>query len=162
MAGSGGVRIDAHEFTTLMRDAKAFDRNLGLRLQRNIREAAKPVVADVRAAVLQAPPDDRPGSVGTRAAIAKGVGLRISTAARGGSVTIAASSRALPAGRKPMLRAYNKKAGWRHPTFGNRDVWQHQQGRPYFGSVIAEHTLALKIAVQRSLFEAAEALGRRR
>jgi hypothetical protein len=163
-ARSGGdttFRIEADEFGTLMRDAKAFDRDLGLRLRRNIRDAAKPIVADVRRKVLEPPPGDRPGTAGTREAIARGVGLKIATGTKGGAVTIAASARALPANRRSMLRAYNQKQ-WRHPTFGNRNVWQTQQGNPYFGATVLAHREQLRKAVEDALNQAAAALGRTR
>lgn len=159
--GDTSLRIEADEFTSLMRDAKAFDRDLGLRLRRHIRDAAKPIVLDVRRKVLEDPPGDRPGSAGTRAAIARGVGLRIATGSKGGAVTVAASARALPANRRAMLRAYNSRQ-WRHPTFGNRDVWQTQHGNPFFGAAVLAHREQLRAAVEAALNEAAAALGRRR
>jgi hypothetical protein len=158
---AGDFRVEASEFSQLLRDAKEFDRKLGLGIRRNIRDAAKPIVADVKATVQQPPPGDRPGSVGTRAAIARGLSVRVSTGKNGGGVTIAASSKALPANRKPMLRLYNKAGGWRHPVFGT-GAWAHQRGRPYFGSVIESHLDDVRAAVGRALDEAATALGRRR
>lgn len=159
--GNTAWRVEADDFTRLMRDAKAFDRDLGLRLRRNIRAAAKPAVDDVKRTVLEPPPGDRPGSVGTRAAIAKGVSLRIGTGLKGGAVTITASARALPPKRKAMLRLYNKPGGWRHPVFG-KDTWVHQQGRPYFGSVILDHQAQIRAAVELALDQAASAVGRHR
>lgn len=152
-------RIEGQEFTRLLTEVKGFDRKLALQLRRNMRTAGRPIVEDVRRTVMQPPPGDVGGSVGTRAAIAKGVALRISAAKKGGGVTIAASSRFLPANRKPMLRAYNKP-NWRHPVFGNSEHWVDQQGRPYFDSVILEHREQLRRAVELALTEAAAAIGR--
>ena len=159
--GGESFRVEASEFTTLMRDAKAFDRDLGLRMRREIRNAAKPIVADVKRKVLEDPPGGGRVTVGTREAIARGVALKISTATKGGGVTVAASGRHLPTDRKAMLRAYNSDS-FRHPVYGNRKRWVRQQGNPFFRSVIAEHGVQLRIAVQKALFEAAEALGRKR
>lgn len=144
-----------------MNDAKAFDKDLALRLKRNIRDAAKPVVAEVKRKAQEAPPGGGRRSVGTRAAIARGVGVRIGTGKRGGSVTIAASPRYLPPERRAMVRAYNAPS-FRHPVFGNRDVWRSQSGNPYFGSVILANAGKLRAAVEAALNEAAAALGRKR
>lgn len=179
------IRIDAHAFAQLMRDAKAFDRDLGLRLRRNMRLAAKPIVADVKRKVLEPPPGGGERTAGTRAAIARGVGLKIGTGSKGGRVTIAASGRALPANRRAMLKAYNSK-GWRHPVFadavnGDRDsrtrgfralnaarggglkswVWVWQEGNPYFSSIILEHKRDMQLAVLAAMDEAARALARK-
>lgn len=177
------IRIDAHEFAQLMRDAKAFDRDLGLRLRRNMRLAAKPIVADAKSTVLEDPPNDAPGTVGVRDAIAAGLSFRVGTGAgkKGGSIRIAASSKRLPPERKAMLRLYNKKNGWRHPVRSNKgggnlqrrsagirgflgkkdDVWVHQQGRPYFGSIILEHKRDMQLAVLAAMDEAARVLARK-
>ncbi len=166
-----------------MRDAKAFDRDLGLRLRRNMREAAKPIVADAKSTVLEDPPNDAPGTVGVREAIAQGIAFRVGTGAgkKGGSIRIAASGKRLPPERKAMLRLYNKKHGWRHPVRSNKaggnlqrrskgisgflgkkdDVWVHQQGRPFFGSIILEHKRDMQLAVLAAMDEAARALARK-
>ena len=158
------AQIDAREFSRLLVEVKEFDKQLGLRLRKNIRDAAKPIVEDVKKTVL-----DGPGKrdVGVRKAIAAGVRVRIGTnVKRGGSVTIAATGGALPANRKSMLRSYNKEKGWRHPVFPRKHLgglltstkWVQQMGRPYFGSVILAHKEDLAKAVEKALDEAAAAL----
>lgn len=47
-AGRPSFRVDARELSQLLNDAKAFDRDLGLRLRKNIRDAAKPVVKQMQ------------------------------------------------------------------------------------------------------------------
>jgi hypothetical protein len=186
VASEPPIRIDAHEFARLMRDAKAFDRDLALKIRRNMRLAAAPIVADAKRTVLEPPPNDKPGTRGVRRALASGISFRVGTGAgkKGGSVRISASSKGLPPERKAMLRLYNKKKGWRHPVYarggdgklavktrrkrsvggliGRREtVWVHQQGRPYFGSVILEHRRAMQLAVLEAMNEAARALARK-
>ena len=96
-----------------------------------------------------------------RSEIARGVAVRTSTAASGGSIKIVASSKHLPEDRKPMARLYNKEKGWRHPTFGNRNVWHHQRGNPYFDEVLNAHADKFREAVLTAMRKAAEALARR-
>ncbi len=147
------VRIDAPDLSRLLKEMKAVDAKVTTNLRKQIREAAKVAAEDVKRTVLQAPPNDRPGTVGTRAAIASGISVRIGTATKGAKVSIVGSSKNLPAERKPMMRLYNKPNGWRHPVYwqtrrakgirgvfgGRTKVWVHQQGRPYFDKVLDHH-----------------------
>ena len=153
LAPSGeSIRIEAVEFSDLLRQAKEFEPALAKSIRKNIREAAKPAVEDVRRTVLETPTKGR--TFGVRRAIAQGVGIRISAAKSGGGVNIAASGRKLPENRRAMVRLLNKPS-WRHPVFGNREQWVTQSGRPYFGSVLYRYRDDIRDAVQRALDEAA-------
>lgn len=178
MAGirqSGEYRIDAREFSELLNAAKEFEKGLGLRLRKNIRDAAKPIVKDMRDAVTS-PTSKRSASIRvtkrkrgqdvevqthTAALVAKGIRFRVGTGKTGGTGAFVSSSSALPAERKAMARALNKKS-FRHPVFGDSNHWVTQTGRPYFGSVILGNTDALYQAIEKALDEAATALGRTR
>jgi len=165
---SGTVRVDGPNFARLLNALKDADRQASTRIRRELRVEAKKAADDVKREVMQPPPNDAPGSVGTRAGIASGVGVSIRTGKSGQGVRITASSKGLPAERKRMLRLYNKEAGWRHPVFartksaggwrgllGAREaVWVHQQGRPYFGTVIEKHRDDMTRAIGRAMDEA--------
>lgn len=178
-SGSGDYRIDAREFSQLMNDVKAFDRDLGLRIRKNIREAAKPIVRDMQDAVTS-PSSKRSSRIrvvksrtrggvrrdvetvtNTSRLVAKGITFRVSTGKAGGAGRFVSSSRALPEQRKAMARALNKRS-FRHPVFGDNKQWVTQEGRPYFGSVILGNTAPLYDAIENALDEAATALGRSR
>lgn len=186
------LRVDASEFSALLNDAKEFERDLGLRLRKNIRDAAKPIVKKMGETV-NAPTSKRSAKIkgskvrtrtvksvdfdgtvikererytvatttNTAALVAKGISFRVSTGKSGGQGKFVSSGKALPADRKPMFRALNKKS-FRHPVFGDTKHWVGQAGRPYFGSVILGETDALFDAIESSLNEAARALGRSR
>ncbi len=94
-------------------------------------------------------------SFSVREALARGTSLAVTKAKSGGRVSIKTSPRLLPANRRVMAKAYNKES-WRHPTFGNSEVWHEQSGNPYFGAVILEHRRALAAAVERALDEAVD------
>jgi hypothetical protein len=157
--------VDAREFSRLQRELKDFDRKLATAVRRELRDAAKDVASHVAREVRDTPPpNDNPRvTAGTRDRIAAGVGVRISTGAgkKGGDVAIVASSKALPAERKRMVQLYNRDRPWRHPVFGNRDVWQVQRGAPYFDKTILERAGDLRAAVERAMKRAADALARR-
>lgn len=109
--------------------------------------------------------EGRVRSRGTRAAIAKAMGVSISNSKRGVQITLRASQRKMPAGLGPMVKAYNS-ARFRHPVFGDpsrtRDQWgwAYQAGRPYFGSVIGKHKGEMSAAVVAAMDKAATALER--
>lgn len=162
------LRIEGPDFARLLNALKDADRQASTRIRRELRTEAKKAADDVKREVMQPPPNDAPGSVGTRAGIASGVGVSIRTGKSGQGVRITASSKGLPAERKRMLRLYNKEGGWRHPVFartksaggwrgllGAREaVWVHQQGRPYFGKVIEKHRDDMTRAIERAMDEA--------
>jgi hypothetical protein len=172
--GRAELEADATEFSRVFRMAKEFDKELVKRIRRNIREAAKPAVAEVKREVQKTPRSGgkrsakvrvvRRGQERTtnlRAALAAGTSLRITARARGGTVTITTDARRLPPDRAPMVRAYNKRS-FRHPVFGDTERWVAQKGTPYFGPVILRHEKSLHAAVEAALAEAIAEATRKR
>jgi hypothetical protein len=167
------AELNGPDLGALLRELKAVDDKAATLLRRNIRQAAKVAAEDVKREVQKPPPNDAPGTAGSRDAIAAGISVRINTGARSKSqgVAIVGSSKALAAGRKPMLRLYNKTS-WRHPVFdktekadgikglfgGRKKVWVVQQGRPFFGAVLTKHTDDVQRAIQAAVDEANAAL----
>lgn len=161
------ITIKGPDLARLLKEMKAVDAKVTTALRKEIRAAAKVAAEDVKRTVLMPPPNDAPGSVGTRAAIASGIGVSIGTRASGAKVSITGSSKNLPASRKPMLRLYNKPGGWRHPVYartrrasgirgrlgGRQQAWVHQKGRPYFGTVIEEHSDEVRRTIVRVMDE---------
>jgi hypothetical protein len=166
-------RVDAHEFSRLMREVKDFDRKLATAIRKDLREEGKRVAAKVADEVRTGPPpNDNPRvTAGTRRRIADGVRVAIGTGMgkKGGSVRIVAGAKALAPNRKRMVKLWERENGWRHPVYqrdgagglSQTDAWVHQQGRPYFNPTIRGETDALRDAVARAMKQAAEALARR-
>lgn len=162
------IRIDGPDFARLMNALKDADKQAATRIRRELRDEGKKAAEDVKREVMKPPPNDAPGSVGTRAGIASGIKAEVKTGKSRQGVRISASSKGLPPERKRMLRLYNKEKGWRHPVFaqtkkaggwrgwlGAREkVWVHQQGRPYFGKVIEKHRDDMTRALGRAMDEA--------
>ena len=166
--------ITGPDLGKLLRELKDVDAKAATSLRRNLRNVAKVAAEDVKREVLKPPPNDAPGSVGTRDAIAAGIGVRITSGANSKrqGVSIVGSSKNLPADRKAMLRLYNKPQGWRHPVFaqerrsgglrgllgGTDRVWVQQQGRPFFEPVLTKHTDDVQRAILAAVDEANAAL----
>jgi hypothetical protein len=167
------AELNGPDLGALLRELKAVDDKAATLLRRNIRQAAKVAAEDVKAKVREDPPNDAPGTVGTRANIERGISVRINTGAKSKTqgASIVGSSKNLPAERKAMLRLYNKTS-WRHPVFarttrskgwkgffGGRDkVWTTQQGNPFFGAVLTKHTDDVQRAIEAAVNEANAAL----
>jgi len=89
----------------------------------------------------------RTRSRGTRKAIASSISATIPTAkSKTAQVTIRANAGKMPAGQKPMVKAYNSSKLFRHRVFGG-DKWVYQAGNPYFGAEI----LARRDAMMRQI-----------
>ena len=170
------IRVEASEFTTLLKDAKAFESRLARDLRRNIRIVGKRAADAAKAEVMKAPRGGLGGSAkgefihtkkskgvvtyhrrGLRQAIAAGIRVDIKTgnsAKSESGVYIRAHSAQLGAAAI-LVRRYNAAKGFNHPVFGDKAVWAHQTGRPYFGSVISKLKPELKAAVEDALNTAA-------
>lgn len=98
-----------------------------------LRKALKPIMADVRAQALALPARGRK-STGLRRSLARNVQGEVN----GTHVRIAAGSRP---GEEALPRGMDSgAAGWRHPVYGNRDVWVHQRGGSWFREPIGRHS----------------------
>ncbi len=100
---------------------------------RAIRQAAAPIVAHVQRRAM-ALPAHGPKHTGLRGRLAAGVrvqpyqnGIRIVATA------LDPTEAALPRGMD------NGPQGWRHPVYGNRDVWVRQRGGSWFREPISTH-----------------------
>jgi hypothetical protein len=144
----------------LSADLKAQGRGeLSRKMRANVRSAGAPVVADLRRAVMAVqvesdrggyarPDEDR----GLRLAVAKA--LAISITQKGIRIRVNEKrvdpvyGRSLPRYLDASLKKYQR---WRHPVFGNSDVWVEQTGQPWFFVTILRHADDFRRAVLRAV-----------
>lgn len=69
---------------------------------------------------------------GLRDSVARATKLQINT--RG--IRFYVDSSAMPESQRTLPRHLDSPKGWRHPVFGSRERWVHQQGRPWFATTI--------------------------
>lgn len=171
--GKVGVSIansGADEFRDLAKRLRSAGRgDLRKELRKRIKNAGEPVLSDVKSAVTSLNVKgtggggvsarrrfniERASTVrAKKAAERRGAGLRQSVAratkleqtARG--VRFVVRSNQLPADQKNMPRHLDSEKGWRHPVFGNRDKWVHQQAGPWFGKTIKRKAPQFRNAV---------------
>ncbi len=100
---------------------------------RELRAAAKPMVPAVKAAIRDIPSKRGYTASGLRGRMTRAVKLEVRTTGRDAGVRIRVDGRKMPSGDK-NLQSYMEgvKRPWRHPVFGNREVWVKQQPKPYF------------------------------
>lgn len=171
-----GVKVaNAQAYRQLAKDLRKAGRtDLRKALRKRIAEAGKPVLDDVKAAVRDLPVTSRGGGTsqrrkynvgrattdraktsaarrhaGLRATIASATKLQIT--AKG--VRFVVQSSKLPADQQSLPRHLDSEKGWRHPVFGDRDVWVHQQGRPYFAVTIKKKGPAFRAAILEGMEE---------
>jgi len=147
--------------------------DLRKKLRARMTEAGKPIVDDVRAAVQAIPITSTRGGGSAqrrkfnvvratterakRSAFKRHSGLRRSIAsatklqitAKG--VRFVVNSNALPEKQQSLPRHLDSAKGWRHPVFGDRHNWVHQQGRPYFASTIKRKAPAFRQAIIKAM-----------
>lgn len=135
-------------------DGKALRRDL----LREIRAAGRPLVPELQAAV-RALPDVSPAAAepSLRSAVAQqvAVGARLTGRATGLRVTV--GTKKDPRGFRFAGRKLNRRAGWRHPVFGDQDRWVTQAGRQWFEPTI----LARRDDVRRAVLAAVEQMAQR-
>jgi len=151
-SGPVSVRVDTAQFRALFGKTSQVDKKLKTALRKNIREVTKAIVKDVQAEVLKPPTYKSAAntkSTGLRKNIAANVKVKINTGAKPG-VTIVSSGL--------MARGYDGTRRWRHPVFGNFDVWTSQFGRPYFRNVIEPRKDEVRKAVADAMEEALRSL----
>lgn len=159
------IRVNTDAETNFRRVAAALrGTNLEAKLRRNLRNAAQPVIADLRAEVMSVDVQSSRGgaarpsySRGLRASIARQV--RVSVAFRGVRFTV--QSEGLGAQWGPYGPALVKYLdgelpgyrNWRHPVFGQEDVWEVQYGRPWFFETIRRHAANFELACAEAMVE---------
>jgi hypothetical protein len=109
----------------------AQDKSLGDKFRREVREASDVLAARARRAVLNIPTTGAKHT-GLRGRVAKGVGTKITGS--GVQITTSMDDR-----DEINLPAYlDSQRGWRHPVYGNRDVWVRQTtGGSWFRETIS-------------------------
>ncbi|MCX3064201.1 hypothetical protein [Streptomyces beihaiensis] len=112
---------------------KMDDKQLKKEFSKELRAAARPMVPAVRQAIRQIPSKRGYSASGLRGRMSKAVKLEVRTTGKEAGVRIRVDGRKMPSHEK-ALQAYMEglKKPWRHPVFGNRDVWVKQDPKPYF------------------------------
>ncbi|MEU3281769.1 hypothetical protein [Streptomyces antibioticus] len=119
------------------------------RFRKELRGAAQPFVPLVRNSI-KAIPSKRPYSAdGLRGQMVKATRIEVRTVGRDAGVAIRVDGRKMPSKMKSLPKGMEGTKRWRHPVFGNREVWVTQQSHPYFFKVVRPAAVAGRRAAAR-------------
>ena len=184
---------DEKDFVKFLGKTSQVAPKLKTQLRKEIKTAGEELANKVRAEVKRPPlqphrGDRAPKSRGLRAKIASGVEVKLSTTGNNVGAVIRATTKALPADQKKLVKKYNREKGWRHPIFDrkitvakntaafyrsigsasfasgrveharNSQKWIQQKGRPYFGTVIEKNQQVVTTAIHHAVDEAKKSL----
>lgn len=121
------------------------------KFRKELRAAARPLVPKVRASIRQIPSKRSYSASGLRGQLAKATRLEVKTSGKSAGVAIRVDGRKMPSHMKSLPSMAEGKKRWRHPVFGNRDVWVNQTPHPYFYDVVRAAGPASRKAVNRVL-----------
>jgi hypothetical protein len=127
------------------------DKELKKRFRKELRAAAAPLVPKVRQSIRSIPSSRGYSPAGLRGALSKAVKLEVKTAGRQAGVALRVDGRKMPNHMKSLPSMVEGKKRWRHPVFGNKDVWVNQTSEPYFYHVVRVAGPASRRAVGRVL-----------
>jgi hypothetical protein len=137
-SGDQGIEltIDPQEWYRFKQKIDAIDPELARALRRRIRNAGNIAALAVKAALAEPTPGGTPlGSEAGRQALIQATRVSVSFGKAAAGARIMTTSARLPQVQKGLLKVYNKTS-FRHPVFGDRNVWVTQEGHPYFGAAI--------------------------
>lgn len=143
------IRASGQDLRTVSRKLrKAGDKEVSAQFRTELRAVAKPFVPAVRASIA-AIPVKGPKSTGLRGRLQKAVTLRVRTVGRNAQVSILMSTAKMPDKEKSLPAMMEGTKKWRHPVFGDDNVWVPQESHPYFFPVMRAGGPAAKIAVNK-------------
>jgi hypothetical protein len=108
----------------------------GKRLRKELvaemKEAANPLVPQIKAAWLAVPSSSQKPKL--RQALAKATRVQVRLTGKEAGVRVRTDGRKMPSGSRalPGYAEGIRRRPWRHPVFGNREVWVTQQPFPRF------------------------------
>lgn len=132
--------------------------DLRKQLRAEIKDAGRPVLTDMRRAVMAV---DVSSTKGGRARPSRSTNLRARTAKATKLSVTQTGIRIRTDGKRvdpayPSLPKYldaslGRYDRWRHPVFGNPNVWTQQKGQPWFFVTAAKHAPEFRRAVFRAM-----------
>lgn len=129
------------------------DDTLSEKFKRALEDAARPTLEELRRAALGLPARGAKHT-GLRGRIAAGVGSHATVKGIRFTTSMPPGQEELPRGEDNGLR------GWRHPVFGDRDVWVQQRGGSWFKNTIADQRPVFERALTAVLDDAANTIAR--
>ncbi|WP_432135146.1 hypothetical protein [Streptomyces sp. bgisy154] len=106
-------------------DGKALRKDLA----KNLREVLKPAAAEAKSAIMGMGSSAGGTAPGLRSAIAKKIRPEVKLGGRWSGARVKAFKTKTVRGFPNAPKRTNSARGWRHPVYGNREVWVQQRGK---------------------------------
>lgn len=138
MAGSGGassgrltLQLTPQNLRNISRALRAEEDGKELRkeLTRNMREALKPGAAEAKSGIMSMGSATPHGGPALKSAIARKIRPEARISGKFPGAKIKAFKTPNIRGFANAAKRTNRASGWRHPLFGNREVWVQQHGK---------------------------------
>ncbi|MFF7966763.1 hypothetical protein ACFZC3_15525 [Streptomyces sp. NPDC007903] len=143
---------DSGDLRRIARELRQMDdKKLKAKFRKELRKAAAPLVPKVRQSIRSIPSKQAYAADGLRANLARATRIEVKTAGRAAGVAIRVDGRKMPAHMKSLPSMVEGKKRWRHPVFGNREVWVDQHRQPYFYNAVRTAGPLARRAVSRVL-----------
>jgi hypothetical protein len=127
-------------------------------IARHLRQAHPPVTLSLRRNILAIPVKGTSPPTGLRARIASCVEGWAKEVPEGAQVGVAVDSSRMPTGEKSLPLMMEGVKRFRHPVFGNDEVWVPQESHEYFARPAALLSVTARIAVAGALQEVSSRL----
>ncbi|MFG2276974.1 hypothetical protein ACGFNY_45365 [Streptomyces chartreusis] len=158
--------METHQgLNALVRALRAEEDGKQLRkdLAKNMREALKPGAAEAKSSIMAMPTQAaRPVTPALRTAIAKKIRPEVKLGGRWSGARVKAFKTKNIRGFPNAPKRTNRAGGWRHPVFGNRDVWVTQHGkRDWFDDAFKGREGIYREAVEQAMEDMARRIANR-
>jgi hypothetical protein len=165
--------VDAGDLKAAAKALRQFSdgKELGRQLSRNLRVVAQPLVPKVKAAWLSAPSKGhasssraRRGQPNLRALLAKATRVEVRRSGRQAGVRVRTDGRKMPSGMRslPGYAEGVRRRPWRHPVFGNPELWVRQEPFPRFYDAVQPDETQARQAVERAVADIFDKIARAR
>lgn len=142
-----------------LRAAGTSGRRTRNKLGTKLRRALRPAVAEVKARALAIPSSGKK-STGLRAQIAAATRSRVLLAGASPMVRIQVDGSRMPSGKRTLPFYMDGQSQWRHPVFGDTEVWVDQAAHRYFLVTVLPYVGPVQIAIVAAAEETAVELER--
>lgn len=127
--------------------------DLRRKMIRDLRRAAAPMVPKVRTAI-RGIPSKHDGTL--RNEMAKATRLQIRSAGSQAGMAIRVDGRKMPVGKGSLPALMEgRKRPWRHPVYGNREVWVTQPSHGYFYRTVEPMAAGVRVLMGATAAEIA-------
>ena len=126
-----GLQLTAQNLRNISNALRAEEDGKQLRkeLTRNMRDALKPGAADAKSAIMSMASITPHGGPALKTSIARKIRPEVRITGKFPGAKIKAFKTPNVRGFANAAKRTNRASGWRHPVYGNREVWVQQAGK---------------------------------